>query len=39
MLKDGVKGAQIQMMLESRHFPMLDEPEFFHDKLLTFLAA
>jgi len=38
MLKDGVTRAQIQMMLESRHFPMLDEPEFFHDKLLTFLA-
>jgi len=39
VLKDGVTRARIQMMLESRHFPMLDEPEFFHDLLLTFLAG
>jgi len=38
VLEDGVTRARIQVMLESRHFPMLDEPEFFHNMLLTFLA-
>lgn len=38
VLKSGVTRARIQMMRESRHFPMLDEPEDFHKALLTFLA-
>jgi pimeloyl-ACP methyl ester carboxylesterase len=38
VLKSGVTRARTQMMLESRHFPMLDEPELFHNSLLTFLA-
>jgi pimeloyl-ACP methyl ester carboxylesterase len=38
VLKNGVTRARTQMMLESRHFPMLDEPELFHNSLLTFLA-
>jgi len=38
VLENGVMRARTQMMLESRHFPMLDEPELFHNSLLTFLA-
>jgi pimeloyl-ACP methyl ester carboxylesterase len=38
VLKNGVARSRTQMMLESRHFPMLDEPELFHNSLLTFLA-
>lgn len=38
VLKSGVTRARIQMMLESRHFPMLDEPGLFHNVLLDFLA-
>jgi pimeloyl-ACP methyl ester carboxylesterase len=38
VLKKGVSQAQTQIMKESRHFPMLDEPERFHESVLTFLA-
>jgi pimeloyl-ACP methyl ester carboxylesterase len=37
VLKKGVTRAQIEMMLESRHFPMLDEPDLFRERLLSFL--
>lgn len=39
VLKEGVAKAQIQMMSESRHFSMLDEPELFYERLLAFLAG
>ncbi len=39
VLKNGVMRVSIQMMKESRHFPMLDEPELFHGALLSFLAS
>lgn len=32
-----VSGARIEMMLHSRHFPMLDEPEEFNQRLNSFL--
>jgi len=38
VLKSGVTRARIRMMPESRHFPMLDEPESFRNALLSFLA-
>lgn len=38
VLKSSVTRARIQMMQESRHFPMLDEPEDFHQALSGFLA-
>jgi pimeloyl-ACP methyl ester carboxylesterase len=38
VLKAGVARAEIQMMTESGHFPMLDEPELFYNTLLTFLT-
>lgn len=38
VLAAGVPHAQIQMMPESRHFPMLDEPERFRKTLLRFLS-
>lgn len=38
VLKNGVTKAQIQMMTESRHFSMLDEPELFRERLLAFLV-
>jgi len=36
-LKKSVSKAQTQMMLESRHFPMLDEPKLFRERVLSFL--
>jgi pimeloyl-ACP methyl ester carboxylesterase len=39
VLKDGVTKAHIQMMAKSGHFPMLDEPELFHNAILTFLIG
>jgi len=38
VLKDNVTRAQIKMMTRSGHFPMLDEPELFHNTILAFLA-
>ena len=38
LLAEGVPHAQIEMMAESRHFPMLDEPERFIDIVQSFLA-
>lgn len=35
----GVRGARVEMMAGSRHFPMLDEPEEFHSILTDFLAS
>jgi 3-oxoadipate enol-lactonase len=32
-----VPGARIEMMAHSRHFPMLDEPEAFNQRLHSFL--
>jgi pimeloyl-ACP methyl ester carboxylesterase len=32
-----VRGARIEMMPHSRHFPMLDEPESFNQRLHSFL--
>ena len=32
-----VRGARIEMMLHSRHFPMFDEPESFNQRLHSFL--
>ena len=32
-----VPGARIEMMPSSRHFPMLDEPEAFNERLYSFL--
>jgi pimeloyl-ACP methyl ester carboxylesterase len=34
-----VTGAQTQLMLRSRHFPMLDEPDIFNATIRQFLAA
>jgi len=39
VLKDGVTRATIQMMAQSGHFPMLDEPELFYKTLLGFLTG
>jgi len=39
VLRKGITNAQIQMMSESRHFAMLDEPELFRQSLLTFLTG
>ena len=33
-----VRGARIEMMSQSRHFPMLDEPEAFNQRLHSFLT-
>ena len=33
-----VRGARIEMMPRSRHFPMLDEPEAFNQRLHSFLT-
>jgi pimeloyl-ACP methyl ester carboxylesterase len=38
VLAEGVPQAQIQMMSQSRHFAMLDEPELFRRTLLDFVA-
>jgi pimeloyl-ACP methyl ester carboxylesterase len=38
VLAAGIPHAQIEMMPESRHFPMLDEPERFRKTLLEFLS-
>ena len=38
VLAQGVPQAQIQMMSQSRHFAMLDEPELFRRTLLDFVA-
>lgn len=38
VLRKGVTRARTQLMQESRHFPMLDEPELFRNTLLAFLA-
>jgi pimeloyl-ACP methyl ester carboxylesterase len=38
VLEAGIPQAQIRMMPESRHFPMLDEPERFRKALLEFLS-
>jgi pimeloyl-ACP methyl ester carboxylesterase len=32
-----VRGARVEMMARSRHFPMLDEPEAFNQRLYSFL--
>jgi 3-oxoadipate enol-lactonase len=32
-----VEGARVEMMAHSRHFPMLDEPESFNQRLHSFL--
>jgi pimeloyl-ACP methyl ester carboxylesterase len=32
-----VRGARVEMMTQSRHFPMLDEPEAFNQRLHSFL--
>ncbi len=37
VLANGVPHARIQMMPNSRHFPMLDEPDLFRQVLLDFL--
>jgi pimeloyl-ACP methyl ester carboxylesterase len=33
-----VSGARVEMMAHSRHFPMLDEPEAFNERLHSFLS-
>ena len=38
ILATGVPQSQIEMMPNSRHFPMLDEPEPFRETLLAFLS-
>lgn len=38
ILTAGVPQSQIKMMPNSRHFPMLDEPELFRKTLLEFLS-
>jgi pimeloyl-ACP methyl ester carboxylesterase len=38
VLKKGVSKAQVLLMSESRHFPMLDEPDLFRRRLLEFLV-
>lgn len=37
LLKNGVKSVEVQMMPESRHFPMTDEPERFLKTINSFL--
>lgn len=37
LLNQYVKGSEVTMLLESGHFPMLDEPELFNRYLLDFL--
>ena len=37
-LRRGIPHAHIHMMSDSRHFPMLDEPELFCQTLLDFLS-
>ncbi len=37
IIKRYVSGARIEMMAHSRHFPMLDEPEVFNERLHSFL--
>lgn len=39
ILAQYVTSAQTQLMLRSRHFPMLDEPEIFNATIRQFLAA
>jgi pimeloyl-ACP methyl ester carboxylesterase len=38
VLREGVTRARTRIMLESRHFPMLDEAELFYESLLAFLS-
>ena len=37
MISDGIKVARIMMMEQSRHFPMIDEPNKFMQTLNEFL--
>jgi hypothetical protein len=37
LLKSGVKSIEIQVMNQSRHFPMTDEPEIFLQTVNGFL--
>ena len=39
MIGEQVKGARVEWMNGSKHFPMLDEPERFTSVLLDFLAS
>jgi pimeloyl-ACP methyl ester carboxylesterase len=39
IIGEQVKGAQVEWMEGSKHFPMLDEPERFTSVLLDFLAS
>jgi pimeloyl-ACP methyl ester carboxylesterase len=39
MIGEQIKGARVEWMNGSRHFPMLDEPERFTTVLLNFLAS
>ena len=38
-LAAGLPQSRIRMMPNSRHFPMLDEPELFRETLLDFLSS
>jgi pimeloyl-ACP methyl ester carboxylesterase len=38
IIDEQVKGARVEWMNGSKHFPMLDEPERFTSVLLDFLA-
>ncbi len=38
LIQNGVQAAEVVMMEESRHFPMLDEPELFMQTLANFLG-
>jgi pimeloyl-ACP methyl ester carboxylesterase len=39
MIGEQIRGARVEWMNDSRHFPMLDEPERFTSVLLDFLAS
>ena len=39
VIDEQVKGARVEWMNDSKHFPMLDEPERFTSVLLDFLAS
>jgi pimeloyl-ACP methyl ester carboxylesterase len=39
IIGEHVKGARVEWMNDSKHFPMLDEPERFTNVLLDFLAS
>lgn len=38
LLQNGVANAKVVLMTESRHFPMIDEPDHFLDTLQSFLS-